>query len=82
MAMITRRRFLQGLGAGGALLAAGCGGTGSAGGGGTPPTPAPRKPILVLVDLDGGNDWLSMMPPLSGANRTAYDAARDRKSVV
>ena len=76
MAMITRRRFLQGLGAGGALLAAGCGGTGSAGGGGTPPTPSPRKPILVLVDLDGGNDWLSMMPPLSGANRAAYDAAR------
>jgi uncharacterized protein (DUF1501 family) len=39
------------------------------------------KPILVLVDLDGGNDWLSMMPPLSGANRIAYDAARPTLAV-
>jgi uncharacterized protein (DUF1501 family) len=79
MAMVTRRRFLQGLGAGGALLAAGCGGSGSAGSGTT--SPRPTKPILVLVDLDGGNDWLSMMPPLSGANRIAYDAARPTLAV-
>ena len=77
MATITRRRFLQGLGAGGALLASGCGSAGtSAGDGGTPPTPPPKKPILVLLFLDGGNDWLSMLPPLSGPNRTAYEAAR------
>jgi uncharacterized protein (DUF1501 family) len=76
MATITRRRFLQGLGAGGALLASGCGSTGASGDGGTPPTPTPKKPILVVVFLDGGNDWLSMMPPLSGPNRTAYEAAR------
>jgi uncharacterized protein (DUF1501 family) len=76
---ITRRRFLQGIGAGGALLAVGCGGSGSPsglGGGVTPPVAVPKKPILVLVDLDGGNDWLSLLPPLSGPNRAAYDAAR------
>jgi uncharacterized protein (DUF1501 family) len=76
MATITRRRFLQGLGAGGALLASGCGSSGATGGGETPPTPPPKKPILVLLFLDGGNDWLSMLPPLSGPNRAAYEAAR------
>jgi uncharacterized protein (DUF1501 family) len=82
MTTITRRRFLQGLGAGGALLAAGCGGSGgSDAGGGTPPTALPKKPILVVVFLDGGNDWLSMMPPLSGPNRTAYEAARPTLAV-
>jgi len=75
---ITRRRFLQGLGAGGAVLAAGCGSSPAVDGGGTgiPPTPKPASPILVVVDLDGGNDWLNMLPPSSGANRTVYDAKR------
>src|SRR5512137_1416386 len=82
MTTITRRRFLQGLGAGGALLATGCGGSGGSDtGGGTPPTALPKKPILVVVFLDGGNDWLSMMPPLSGPNRTAYEAARPTLAV-
>jgi uncharacterized protein (DUF1501 family) len=78
MILWTRRRFLQGLGAGGAVLAAACGGAtpGTTAGGGVPPGPVSGRPILVVVDLDGGNDWLSMMPPLSGANRSAYDAAR------
>jgi uncharacterized protein (DUF1501 family) len=70
MTTFTRRRFLQGLGAGGALLAVGCGGSGSA------RSTAPGKPILVVIDLNGGNDWLNMMPPISGPNRSAYDAAR------
>jgi uncharacterized protein (DUF1501 family) len=70
--MITRRRFLQGVGAAG--LAAGlenCGG-----GGGQKPTPRPAKPILVVVNIDGGNDWLNVMPPISGGNRSVYDALR------
>ena len=68
----TRRRFLQGVGAAG--LAMGlerCGG-----GGGQKPTPRPSRPILVIVNIDGGNDWLNTMPPLSGSNRTVYDAMR------
>jgi len=81
----TRRRFLQGLGAGGALLAVGCGGPSLAagpGGGGTPTTKLPGKPILVVIDLNGGNDWLNMMPPLSGTNRAAYDAARPTLAIA
>ncbi len=41
-----------------------------------PPTTRPANPILVVVDLDGGNDWLNMMPPTTGTNRTVYDAKR------
>jgi uncharacterized protein (DUF1501 family) len=36
----------------------------------------PASPILVVVNLDGGNDWLNMLPPTGGANRTVYDARR------
>ena len=84
MTTFTRRRFLQGLGAGGALLAVGCGSSPGPGGGsgGTPPTPVPGKPILVVIDLNGGNDWLNMTPPLSGTNRSAYDAARPTLAVA
>jgi uncharacterized protein (DUF1501 family) len=70
--MITRRRFLQGVGAAG--LAVGL--ERCAGGGGQAPTPRPAKPILVVIDIDGGNDWLNVMPPLTGSNRDAYAAAR------
>jgi len=71
--MITRRRFLQGMGATG--LAAGLASCGHPQPG-QPATPRPSKPILVVVFLDGGYDWLNVMPPLSGPNRTAYQAAR------
>jgi uncharacterized protein (DUF1501 family) len=71
---ITRRRFLQGVGATGVLAAVGC--KSSATGAEIPPVSLPAKPILVVVDIDGGNDWLNMMPPLSGANRTAYASKR------
>lgn len=69
--MVTRRRFLQGVGAAGLALGlerctARAGAVSAASGSG----------ILVVVDLDGGNDWLNALPPLSGANRNAYDAAR------
>src|SRR5258705_2385277 len=77
---ITRRRFLQGVGATGALAAVGCGSkagsSGVDGGPVNPPISVPARPILVVIDIDGGNDWLNMMPPVSGANRTAYESKR------
>jgi len=77
--IVTRRRFLQGVGATGVLAAVGCG----PGGGQpqVPPIPIPAKPILVVVDIDGGNDWLNMMPPLSGANRSVYESKRPSLAV-
>jgi len=70
---ITRRRFLQGMGATGVALGLGnC----SHPQPGQPPASRPAKPILVLVFLDGGYDWLNLLPPLSGPNRTAYETAR------
>ena len=79
--MSSRRQFIQTLGAGGATLAGltACGGgstsSNSGGSGGPPPPPPPppvAAPILVLVQIQGGNDWLSMLPPTSGANAGAY----------
>jgi uncharacterized protein (DUF1501 family) len=72
---LSRRRFLQGMGVAGA--AAGL----SACGASTtklvePPAPRPASPILVVVDLQGGNDWLNMMPPLAGQNRVEYEKLR------
>jgi uncharacterized protein (DUF1501 family) len=82
--MITRRRFLQGMTITGAALAAGCN-SGDAVNPGTPqpipPIPVPAKPILVVVDIDGGNDWLQMMPPTSGAGRSAYAGKRPTLAV-
>ncbi len=85
--MTTRRSFLQTGLAGGAALAglSACGGGGggsssssgggnNGGGGGSNPPPA--APILVIVQIDGGNDWLSMAPPTSGANLAAYQSKR------
>jgi uncharacterized protein (DUF1501 family) len=71
---ITRRRFLQGVGAAGAAsLLPRC----------APAsrvieeaTPRPADPILVLVDLDGGNDFLNMLPPTTGQNRAVYEQRR------
>lgn len=71
--MITRRRFLQGMGATG--LAAGLSSC-SHPPPGQPAVGRPAKPILVVVFIDGGYDWLNVMPPLSGPGRTAYQTAR------
>lgn len=83
--MTTRREFIQTMGAASAALAGltACGGGGkgssSSGGGGTPaqpPTPIPSAPILVIVNIDGGYDWLNVMPPNAGANLGVYQAKR------
>jgi uncharacterized protein (DUF1501 family) len=76
--MITRRRFLQGMGAAGVALSLDACGKG----GPQKPTPRPAKPILVVVNLDGGNDWLNMMPPTSGQNRTIYEHARPTLGIL
>ena len=78
--IITRRRFLQGVGATGVLAAVGCGPSGGRAPP-VPPIPVPAKPILVVVDIDGGNDWLNMMPPLSGTNRSVYESKRPSLAV-
>jgi len=80
--MTTRREFIQTLGATGAALAGltacGGGGKGSGSGGDTPPppTPVPASPILVIVNIDGGYDWLNVMPPNAGSNLGVYQAKR------
>ncbi len=73
---ITRRTFLQGLGATGvAVAASGCGFHGSAGEW-EPAIPIPAHPVLVVIDINGGWDWLNVMTPLSGSNRSVYEANR------
>jgi hypothetical protein len=42
-------------------------------GGATPPQPGR---ILVVLNVDGGWDWLNVTPPVSGPNLAAYQAAR------
>jgi uncharacterized protein (DUF1501 family) len=82
--MTTRRDFIQTLGAASAALAGltACSGGGkSSGGGGTPtpvppPTPIPASPILVIVNIDGGYDWLNVMPPNAGGNLGVYQSNR------
>ena len=78
--MTTRREFIQTLGATGAALAglSACSGGGHGGSGSTaqPPTPVPPAPILVVVNIDGGYDWLNVTPPNGGANVAAYQAKR------
>ena len=76
--IITRRRFLQGVGATGVLAAVGCRSVAVQQ---IPPIPIPAKPILVVIDIDGGNDWLNMMPPLSGNNRSVYQSKRPSLAV-
>ena len=68
---LTRRRFLQGMTVAGtaALGLPACAPKNRLL---EPPTPRPQKPILVVVFLDGGNDWLNVMPPLAGTNRSVY----------
>jgi len=73
---ITRRAFLQGLGATGAAVAAsGCGFHGSVGLR-EPAIPIPAHPVLVVIDIDGGWDWLNVLTPMSGSNRAVYEANR------
>lgn len=85
--MSTRRTFLQTLGAGTAALGAvACGGSASKAGGGTgpsgpPPTPKPAAPILVVVQLSGGNDLLDTLVPIGGPNAGLYVQARPTLSI-
>jgi uncharacterized protein (DUF1501 family) len=78
--MTTRREFIQTLGATGAALAglSACGGGGHGGSGSTgqPPIPVPTAPILVIVNIDGGYDWLNVTPPNAGANVAPYQSKR------
>jgi uncharacterized protein (DUF1501 family) len=77
---VTRRRFLQGMTAAGAA-ALGLPACAPADRVLEPATPRPAKPILVVVNVDGGNDWLNMMPPTGGANRTVYEQRRPTLAV-
>jgi len=70
---ITRREFIQGVGAAGVVAATGCAAERTER---EPALPIPAKPILVIVFIDGGNDWLNTMPPMRGGNRSAYESAR------
>ncbi len=86
--MSSRRQFIHSTLAGSAALAgltacSGGGGTSTNGGGPPPPPPsAVAGPILVLVQIQGGNDWLSMTPPTSGANAGAYATNRPVLSAI
>jgi uncharacterized protein (DUF1501 family) len=75
MRRLSRRHFLQGLTAVGAA-AAGLPGCAPKSRLIEAPTTRPGKPILVIIDLDGGNDWLNMLAPTGGPNRAAYEARR------
>src|SRR5512144_2312696 len=75
MIVLTRRRFLQGMTAAG-VAAAGLPACAPRDRPIEPATPRPARPILVVVNIDGGNDWLNMMPPTAGQNRTVYEQRR------
>jgi uncharacterized protein (DUF1501 family) len=85
--MATRREFVQGLGAAGVALGGltACGGGGSKSSSNTPSGPGfnpeppkaiPSQPILVVLMIEGGHDWLSLLVPNTGTNLSAYNAAR------
>ena len=80
--MTTRREFLQSS----ALATASLAGLAACGGGKSsskaapvptqPPSSLPAAPILVMVNIDGGWDWLNVLTPNAGANLGPYTAAR------
>ncbi len=78
--MSTRREFLLTAGATGIALT----GLSACGGGTTqtatpptvPPNPVPGSPILVVINIDGGYDWLNVLPPISGSNTAPYQNLR------
>jgi len=74
--MVTRRIFLQTS----AAVAAGLAGL-ACGGPSTSKNPhqpdhVPANPILVLVNIDGGYDWLNVLVPTAGASAAAYQNLR------
>ncbi len=83
--MTTRRTFIQTIGAGTAAVAGftACGGGGSSSngndGGGNPPPVA--GPILVVVQIQGGNDWLNTLVPLTGASASSYRSLRPQVGI-
>ncbi len=81
MIVFTRRRFLQGMTAAGVAAASGLPACSPRDRAIEPATPRPAKPILVVIDIDGGNDWLNVMPPVSGQNRVVYEQVRPTLAV-
>jgi uncharacterized protein (DUF1501 family) len=81
MIVLTRRRFLQGMTAAGVAAVSGLPACSPQDRPIEPATPRPASPILVVIDVDGGNDWLNMMPPVAGQNRTVYEQRRPTLAV-
>ena len=91
MSELTRRDFIQSALAGSVGLAGltACGGgssssseIGGTGGGGIGGGGSVINPILVVVNIDGGWDWLNITPPISGANRMAYETLRPTAKIT
>lgn len=80
--MTTRREFLQSSALATAALAGltACGGSKNRSDATPvptePPSAIPAAPILVMINIDGGWDWLSALFPNAGANLSPYMAAR------
>ncbi len=78
----TRRRFLQGLAVAGGVTASGIPTwlADAAGAAGATPV-GTTDGILVVVTLQGGNDALSTLVPISGTDRTRYQSLRPTLAV-
>lgn len=87
---LSRRSFLQSTLIAGASLAGltACSGGGVSGATSisTPPggggTSGFSNPILVVINIDGGWDWLNVLPPDAGNNLTAYQFRRPSLKVT
>lgn len=90
---LSRRTFLQSSLTASASLAGlvACGGGssgatipissgGGTGGGGN--AGAFTNPILIVINVDGGWDWLNVLPPDSGTNLTAYQTRRSTLKIT